>query len=935
VSVSRWVILAAVFFWNASPFLMTDSVSARLNLFEEIGIGANWGPHWASGTAPSQADVRDTQDDGAFPAELCLVANAGFKTIRMYGENMETWIAVLDAVDDYNKGKLNCTPSDGPAQACGVTKPCMSVVYQVSICGPDPRFLTWNGLIPDDNMIKVPCYGTGATFAQSVLGETAKLRQILRYAGDKFVKWVPLVIIGNEILYSRGVCYDNASIACTQDNDCAQKCNIQHFCQDQLSSNSEPVECSSSASCQSGTCTDVTNFAAIEWAFDQIKATLGSSLPTGAAQPYLTISLQADVLSSPAFGDNATTAPLMDSRQLVKNKLSKVGNVLAVNVYPDQWGMVLQASANSYLSCITETNAVFGDNNTLPPQCASSPDSYLDPRTGLIAHSIASYLKLFSRYYSGLDVLITETGWHTDGTCSGYNDSTSTYSPAQAAAYYSDLYKYLQGEQTPLLVFELFDQKTKSCTTSAGPPAEANYGIFNNYCQLKGERGLYASLLPPGANLQAFKSMLDNNGSCDNQTLITVLGNGDNGVCYHNPELACISGYPEGGSGQGSVCPPGPNGEGSPNPCVWGVCADRQPSRGCNPDDPSNALDGCKCVRSGVCANNSSPAGAYFAQLDSNGIIYNPACLQESDCDDAIAPFTTVTCKVAGNCGCYAELAPSTVFRTIPDKTPVEGPGFKFVYQPQDGAFQFTKARTVSQKILGEGIGIESSQVETVWANIFMGKNWILKVMAPQGSIINGSTPEKSIKKVTPGPSGDQVVTWDNSTQWEDYSYGGMQVTTANNETEILFPRSFLTSVPSVPVTQSNLAPHQPNGWSDKLVIKQRPRASIDQNTYDAAPKTFYTTNPLRVDWAIINNGDAPTPRTFQCALLVDGVVKAKWKRSSRLKPGSVMSAQDVPLGYLSAGTHRIQIVADSTGVVQESDETDNRYTRTVTVIAR
>ena len=933
-NVCRWVLLATAFCAVFSQLLVTDSVMAQPSLFDEIGIGANWGPHWASGTEASQADVRDTQDDGAFPAEICLVVNAGFKTIRMYGENMETWIAVLDAVDDYNSGKLNCIPAAGKVEPCGsATKPCMSVVYQAGICGPDPSSLEWNGQYMD--IEKVTCHGTGTLFAQSVAEETAKLKQILRYAGDKFAKWVPLVIVGNEIFYSRGVCASNTEQACTEHSDCGSgsdaKCNIQHFCSNELSSTTTPSECDNSSSCQTGgTCTDVTNFKAIDWAFGQVQATLDTSLPHGVTQPKFTISLQADVLTSPSFGDDWKTAELMYSRSLVKDKLAAVGKVLAVNVYPDQWGYVKEASGNSYPSCINEKNAVLGNPSSLPADCNATSALYVDSRTNLIAHSIADYLQLLNGYYQGLDILITETGWHTAGTCSDYNDPTSTYSPKQASAFYSALYKYAQNKQIPVLVFELFDQKTKSCVTSTASPAEANYGIFSNYCQIKGDKSLYSSFLPqegpgsPGANLLAFQSLLGDNGSCDNQTLITVVGTGDSGVCYHNPELACQSGYPAGGGGS-YACPAPTNGA-TTNPCVWGACDNGQ--RGCNPDDPANTEDGCNCVRSGVCANTNSPGGVYSATYTDGTNIWNAACLDNSKCNDAIAPFTTMTCEKAGNCGCYAELAPSSVFRTISENKPIEGPGFTLTYQNSAGTFKFNKTRTLSQKILGEASGTESSQVQTVWGNIFMGKDWKLRVTAPQGSDINGTVPEKTIWKVTPGTSGTQMVTWDNATAWTDYKYGGMPVGTAFNETEIHFPRGFLTSIPNVPATQANLTPYRPNGWPDKLVISKEAGTAKDQDT-------FYTTDSLYVDWAMINNDNAATAKTFMCALSVDGVIKARWKRSTPLKPGSAMSIKDFPLGRLSAGKHRIRIMADSTGVVQESDESDNGYTETITVKAK
>ncbi len=50
-------------------------------------------------------------------------------------------------------------------------------------------------------------------------------------AGDKFAANVSLVLVGNEVLYSRGVC-SNGGAACTDSRDCGTggSCNIGHYC---------------------------------------------------------------------------------------------------------------------------------------------------------------------------------------------------------------------------------------------------------------------------------------------------------------------------------------------------------------------------------------------------------------------------------------------------------------------------------------------------------------------------------------------------------------------------------------------------------------------------------------------------------------------------------------------------------------------------------
>jgi C1A family cysteine protease len=121
-----------------------------------------------------------------------------------------------------------------------------------------------------------------------------------------------------------------------------------------------------------------------------------------------------------------------------------------------------------------------------------------------------------------------------------------------------------------------------------------------------------------------------------------------------------------------------------------------------------------------------------------------------------------------------------------------------------------------------------------------------------------------------------------------------------------------------------NLAPYQPSGWSDKIVVSKTTGA-----TTDSSP--LYPTDPLYVDWAVINNGTAAITTTFRTSLYVDGILKTSWDAAS-LPASSYTSAQDYVIGTLSAGAHTLKIVADTAGVVGESNEGDNEYTKTITI---
>ena len=120
-----------------------------------------------------------------------------------------------------------------------------------------------------------------------------------------------------------------------------------------------------------------------------------------------------------------------------------------------------------------------------------------------------------------------------------------------------------------------------------------------------------------------------------------------------------------------------------------------------------------------------------------------------------------------------------------------------------------------------------------------------------------------------------------------------------------------------------NLTPYQPTGWSDKIVV-----STVTGTSTDSSPLT--TADTLFVDWAVINNGTA-TAGSFSISLYVDGVLKQSWGSGS-LPVNNYALVQDYSIGSLSAGTHTVSITADSGNAVAESDETDNSYTKTITV---
>ena len=136
-------------------------------------------------------------------------------------------------------------------------------------------------------------------------------------------------------------------------------------------------------------------------------------------------------------------------------------------------------------------------------------------------------------------------------------------------------------------------------------------------------------------------------------------------------------------------------------------------------------------------------------------------------------------------------------------------------------------------------------------------------------------------------------------------------------------------TVGSAPVQGPNLTPYQLSGWSDKIVVSTA-SSCTDNSCTDSSP--LLSTDTLYVNWAVTNNGTAATSARYYYQLYVDGVPVNRWYTDLPVNPGGWGGNFNYSIGSLSAGTHTIKIVADSTGTIDESNEGDNEYTKTITV---
>jgi hypothetical protein len=129
-----------------------------------------------------------------------------------------------------------------------------------------------------------------------------------------------------------------------------------------------------------------------------------------------------------------------------------------------------------------------------------------------------------------------------------------------------------------------------------------------------------------------------------------------------------------------------------------------------------------------------------------------------------------------------------------------------------------------------------------------------------------------------------------------------------------------------------NLTPFQPSGWSSKLVLTK----NATSTEFSAQDDSFFTpADTIYVSWAQRNDGNTATGVPFSTDVLIDGesVGNLIWQTVDPLQGGIWTYIANAPAGTLASGRHTFALRVDSTQVVTETNETDNEYTKTITIV--
>jgi len=130
------------------------------------------------------------------------------------------------------------------------------------------------------------------------------------------------------------------------------------------------------------------------------------------------------------------------------------------------------------------------------------------------------------------------------------------------------------------------------------------------------------------------------------------------------------------------------------------------------------------------------------------------------------------------------------------------------------------------------------------------------------------------------------------------------------------------------PTGSPNLTTYQPRGWSSKIVISTSTGSHSDSSS-------IYSDQNIYLDFAVLNNGSATVNTKFYGYLYVDNVLRVNGSSNPPLYVNWYAYWDDVNIGKLSGGSHTFKLVLDPTNAVNESNESDNQYSRSKSFTSR
>jgi RHS repeat-associated protein len=149
---------------------------------------------------------------------------------------------------------------------------------------------------------------------------------------------------------------------------------------------------------------------------------------------------------------------------------------------------------------------------------------------------------------------------------------------------------------------------------------------------------------------------------------------------------------------------------------------------------------------------------------------------------------------------------------------------------------------------------------------------------------------------------------------------GAGQGSKTNNDT-------FQTSVGAIEILKlkPNLVPYQPPDWPESIVVSTTPGTRVNA-TQITSLDTLY------IDLSVANLGNAPTTGNTAWRLLLNGNTLENFVWGV-VEDSTYVASDDYTFSPLAAGQYELTLVADPWDEESESNETDNEYKKTISVV--
>ena len=156
---------------------------SQADYFAKLGLGGNYGPHYNAFNSylgyTNYSDAKNSELETSVPLDFQQMKDAGFETVRAYGDSAKVWIAMINE-----------------ANALG-----LNVVYTVALCGSD---------VAQNHCCLKGLACTGETFYQLLDFAKIQLAQIIDEVGvQNFEQVVKLILVGNEALVANAAGTEN------------------------------------------------------------------------------------------------------------------------------------------------------------------------------------------------------------------------------------------------------------------------------------------------------------------------------------------------------------------------------------------------------------------------------------------------------------------------------------------------------------------------------------------------------------------------------------------------------------------------------------------------------------------------------------------------------------------------------------------------------